>query len=185
MIAREQYIEYKEKTLSALLKAGIALTEEEKEQVEVADFGLNRLSEIGLQVITYVNTERCCAKELVLMPGQICPEHRHPEIDGAKGKEETFRCRRGSVYLYVGGFPDSKEKLGIKGRVPEDMKEYFTVYHEICLHPGEQYTLPEDTLHWFQAGEEGCVVSEFSTRSVDEADIFTDIHIDRKPQVGE
>ena len=65
------------------------------------------------------------------------------------------------------------------------MEEYFTVFHEICLHPGEQYTLVEDTLHWFQAGEEGCIVSEFSTRSVDEADIFTDIHINRMPQVGE
>ena len=52
MIAREQYEEYKVNTLSALDKAGIALTEEEKNQVEVADFGLNRLNEIGLQVIT-------------------------------------------------------------------------------------------------------------------------------------
>ena len=52
MIAREQYEEYKAATLSALEKAGIALTEEEKNQVEVADFGLNRLDEIGLQVIT-------------------------------------------------------------------------------------------------------------------------------------
>ncbi|GKH32006.1 D-lyxose/D-mannose family sugar isomerase [Muricomes sp. OA1] len=185
MIAREQYEEYKAATLSALEKAGIALTEEEKNQVEVADFGLNRLDEIGLQVITYVNTQRCCAKELVLMPYQICPEHRHPEIDGLKGKEETFRCRRGTVFLYVGGFADSGQKEGIAGKIPKDMEEYFTVFHEICLHPGEQYTLAEDTLHWFQAGEEGCIVSEFSTRSVDEADIFTDIHINRMPQVGE
>ena len=119
------------------------------------------------------------------MPYQICPEHRHPEIDGLKGKEETFRCRRGTVFLYVGGFADSGQKEGIAGKIPKDMEDYFTVFHEICLHPGEQYTLTEDTLHWFQAGEEGCIVSEFSTRSVDEADIFTDIHINRMPQVGE
>ena len=43
MRAREQYEEYKAATRSALEKAGIALTEEEKNQVEVADFGLNRL----------------------------------------------------------------------------------------------------------------------------------------------
>ena len=30
-----------------------------------------------------------------------------------------------------------------------------------------------DTLHWFQAGDEGAIVSEFSTRSYDEFDIFT------------
>jgi len=44
---------------------------------------------------------------------------------------------------------------------------------EIVLFPGDQHTIPPDTLHWFQAGDEGAVVSEFSTRSRDETDIFT------------
>lgn len=51
--------------------------------------------------------------------------------------------------------------------------------HEIVLHPGEQYTIPPDTLHWFQAGDEGAGVSEFSTRSRDKFDIFTDPQIRR------
>lgn len=136
MISRVQYEEYKEKTLSALAKAGIALTAEEKENVEVADFGLNRLEEIGLQVVTYVNTERCCAKELVLTPYQICPEHRHPEINGTKGKEETFRCRQGEVWLYVGGFPDSQEQKEIKGKIPEERN--YTEQTEMTY--GEQTT---------------------------------------------
>lgn len=185
MITKEQYEEYREKTLNALADAGIALTEAEKENVEVADFGLERLPEVGLQVITYVNTPRCCAKELVLTPWQICPEHRHPPVDGRPGKEETFRCRKGVAYVYVGGFEDSAEKKEIMGRIPQDMEPYFTVYHQLVLHPGEQYTLPPDTLHWFQAGEEGCIVSEFSTNSRDDLDIFTDPHIDRTPRVDE
>ena len=45
---------------------------------------------------------------------------------------------------------------------------------DIVLAPGEQYTIPPDTLHWFQAGGEGAVVSEFSTTSRDELDVFTD-----------
>lgn len=183
MITKKQYKDFKEKTLKALEEAGIALTDDERETVEIADFGLGRLEEVGLQVVTYVNTERCCAKELVLMPWQICPEHRHPEINGAKGKEETFRCRRGTVYLYVGGYPDSEENGSVKARLPKELRGYFTVFHEVCLQPGEQYTLPEDTLHWFQAGKDGCIVSEFSTKSVDESDIFTDIHISRMPEV--
>ena len=179
MITREQYEKYREMTLDALDKAGIALTEEERSNVEVADFGLERLEEIGLQVITYVNTDRCCAKELVLAPFQICPEHRHPPVDGKPGKEETFRCRQGTVYLYVGGFEDSaREDAADAAKIPEDLKEYFTVFHEICLKPGEQFTLPEDTLHWFQAGPDGCIVSEFSTTSRDEYDIYTDPAID-------
>jgi D-lyxose ketol-isomerase len=52
------------------------------------------------------------------------------------------------------------------------------------LHPGDQYTLMPDTPHWFQAGPEGAVVSEFSTRSTDEADQFRDPRIKRMPEVG-
>jgi D-lyxose ketol-isomerase len=36
-----------------------------------------------------------------------------------------------------------------------------------------------DTLHWFQAGPEGAVVSEFSTTNTDEFDRFTDPRINR------
>ena len=31
-----------------------------------------------------------------------------------------------------------------------------------------------NTKHWFQAGDEGAVISEFSTTSTDETDKFTD-----------
>jgi D-lyxose ketol-isomerase len=42
-----------------------------------------------------------------------------------------------------------------------------------------QYTIPPNTLHWFQAGEGGAIVSEFSSMSVDEKDVFTDPNIVR------
>jgi D-lyxose ketol-isomerase len=51
---------------------------------------------------------------------------------------------------------------------------------ELVLHPGDQYTILPDTLHWFQAGAEGgAVVSEFSTQSRDEFDVFSDPQIVR------
>jgi D-lyxose ketol-isomerase len=53
------------------------------------------------------------------------------------------------------------------------------------LQPGQQYTIPPNTLHWFQAGDEGAVVSEFSTRSRDEFDIFTDQQIRRATIIKE
>src|SRR4051812_39987121 len=84
-----------------LADAGIVLTDEERATIEVADFDLGELEQTGLQIVTYVNTSRVCAKELVMFPHQTCPEHRHPPVDGAAGKEETFRCRAGSVYLYT------------------------------------------------------------------------------------
>jgi D-lyxose ketol-isomerase len=129
--------------------AGIVLTPAEREQIEVADFGLGRLREIGLLVLVYVNTDRYCAKELVLYPGQLCPEHRHPPFDGTPGKEETFRVRTGTVRLWVGD-------------------------EELVLRAGDQHTIPPDTLHRFQAGDDGAVVSEFSSTSRDDLDVFTD-----------
>lgn len=50
---------------------------------------------------------------------------------------------------------------------------------EMVLLPGEQYTIMPNTKHWFIAGDEGAVISEFSTHSTDETDIFTDENIIR------
>ncbi|MGC8669055.1 MAG: D-lyxose/D-mannose family sugar isomerase [Chthonomonadales bacterium] len=180
MITREQYEAAVRKAKEYLTKACIVLTPEEANRIEVADFGLGDLERTGLEIVTYVNTERCCAKELVLFPHQTCPEHRHPPIDGDPGKEETFRCRWGTVYLYVPGEPTPNPQA----KPPEGSEAYFTVKHEVKLTPGDQYTLYPNTLHWFQAGPEGAIVSEFSTRSRDESDVFTDPRIVREPEVA-
>jgi len=142
--------EARERAAAMLDEAGIVLTPGERESIEIADFGLGRLEEIGLQIVVYVNTDRVGAKELIMFPHQRCPEHRHPPVDGEPGKEETFRVRRGSVQLRVDGADN------------------------ILLGPGEQYTVPPNTLHSFEAGDEGAIVSEFSTTSRDALDVFTD-----------
>jgi len=181
MLTRSQVKEAQACTADILQAAGIILSPEERERIEVASFGLDDLETQGLELITYVNTDRYCAKELVLFPGQTCPEHKHPPIGGEPGKMETFRCRAGKVYLYVEGEPSAS----IQARIPEQSKNYYTVFHEIVLQPGEQYTIPPGTFHWFQAGEEGAVVSEFSSTSRDEFDIFTDPNIQRIPVIVE
>ncbi|MEZ6192021.1 MAG: D-lyxose/D-mannose family sugar isomerase [Phycisphaerales bacterium] len=164
-------------------KVGIVMTGEERANIEVADFGMNELERTGLELVTYVNTDRYCAKELVLFPRQTCPEHIHPPIKTDKGtdpgKMETFRCRWGKVFLYVEGEPAAKPKAV----VPKGSEPYYTVFHEIVLGPGEQYTIPPNTKHWFQGDDGGAIVSEFSSTSRDEADIFTDPRIKRMPEV--
>jgi D-lyxose ketol-isomerase len=154
LITREEQREAQAYAAEQLAAAGVVLTDAERDSIEVADFGLGRLREAGLLVFVYVNTDRYCAKELILYPGQTCPEHRHPPFDGTPGKEETFRCRSGLVHLNVDG-------------------------EEIVLRPGEQHTIPPNTLHRFQAGDEGAVVSEFSSASRDDLDVFTDPAIRR------
>lgn len=180
MITREKAEYLREKCIAIFENAGIVITEQEKMKIEIADFGLNRLEDTGLELLVYVNTNRVCAKELVMFPGQTCPEHRHPNIGDVIGKEETFRCRWGKVYLYVPGEKTSNPKC----RAPLGCEACYTAWHEIELSAGEQYTLMPDTLHWFQAGENGAVVSEFSTTSRDELDIFTDPNIIRIPEIA-
>ena len=175
---KDEYISQVQKAIGYYEKANIILTEEEKNRIEVADFGLGRVSEIGLQLLTYINTARVCAKEMVLLPGQACPEHRHIPTNGSDGKEETFRCRLGKVYLYVeGGNPSD-----VSVKLPDTA---LTAFKEIVLLSGGQYTIMPNTKHWFIAGDEGAVISEFSTHSTDETDIFTDENIIREPQIEE
>ena len=179
MITRSEYDATIERATAMLKRAGIVITGEERERLEVADFGLNELEKTGLEVLTYVNTDRVCAKEIVMFPHQTCPEHWHPTKGQKLSKEETFRCRWGTVYLYIAGEPTPNPAC----LPPAGSEAHYKSRHQVVLKPGEQYTLFPDTPHWFQAGPEGAIVSEFSTRSTDDEDRFTDPRIKRAPEV--
>lgn len=181
MITKIQLKDAQERTAKMCENAGIVLTEFEKQNIEVVDEGLNDLNNTGLQIITYINTERVCAKEIILFPHQTCPEHAHPAVGDYIGKEETFRCRWGIVYLYIPG----KNTLNPGAAAPKGTEQYYTVWKEIIMKPGEQYTINPDTFHWFQAGDEGAIISEFSTSSMDETDIFTNPYIQRITIISE
>src|SRR3954454_6493307 len=113
------------RVLQTLREVGLGIAD--GEQIEYADFGLGEFSSQGLSLLTYVNTDRYCAKELVLLPGQTCPEHRHPPVDGGPGKEETCRCRWGRVRLYVQGTPWAAPSAA----PPSGSEAYYTVRHEV------------------------------------------------------
>jgi D-lyxose ketol-isomerase len=165
----------KAKALGYFKEAAIVLSSQEKENMEIADLGLNDFERTGIVLVVYLNNSRYCAKEMVLFPHQTCPEHCHPDHNGMEGKRETFRCRYGKVYLYIEGEKTENPKT----HPPAGDEKYYSVYHEIVLLPGDQYTIDKNTRHWFQAGEEGAVISEFSSPSDDASDIFTDPRIKR------
>ena len=175
MLTQEQIQNARRRATQLLEETGFVLTGVERDSIEVADFGLSELEQTGLEVLVYVNTQRVCAKEIVMFPGQTCPEHRHPPFDGTPGKEEKFRCRKGLVYLYLEGPPAKRPSC----RPAKADRGAYTVWHEVILRPGEQHLVPPNTLHWFQAGQEGAIVSEFSTQSRDDLDVFTDPDIAR------
>jgi D-lyxose ketol-isomerase len=181
MIKRSEVRRTQAQAAKMLKQAGIVLTPQEIENIEVAELGLGEVERTGLELVVYINTDRYCAKELIMFPRQTCPEHRHPPVGGEPGKMETFRCRWGNVWLYTEGQPVEKPQA----RVPAGSEPYYTVFHEIELNPGDQYTIPPNTLHWFQAGDEGAIVSEFSSTSRDESDLFTDPRIKRIPEIVE
>ena len=73
--------EVRAQAAALLRRARIAVTRSELETMEVADLGLGDIRRMGLEIIVYENNDRYCAKELVLLPRQICPEHRHPRVN--------------------------------------------------------------------------------------------------------
>jgi len=175
MVSERERGKLRLRAMTCLAQAGIVLRQEEAEQMEVADFGLGEVETTGLEVVVYANNDRYCAKELVVLPGQTCPQHRHPAVEGNPGKQETFRCRWGEAYLYVPGDPIPNPSA----RPPAHRARHYTVWNEIILRPGDQYTLAPDTWHWFQGGPQGAIVSEFSSTSTDENDVVLDPQIRR------
>jgi D-lyxose ketol-isomerase len=179
MLTHAEIQDARDAAIAALAEAGVVVTNDEAAELEVSDFGLGDLARTGLQILVYVNTDRVCAKELVMMPGQTCPEHSHVGVGAELGKEETFRVRTGEVWLYVDG------EATASPRATPARPEHYTAWHEIVLRPGDQHTIMPGTRHWFQAGPEGAIVTEFSTRSTDELDVFTDPDIRRVTVVGD
>jgi D-lyxose ketol-isomerase len=181
MITRTELRQAQARSAEMLATAGIVITPQERENIEVAEVGLGELERTGLQLVVYENNPRYCAKELILFPRQSFPEHLHPPVGDEAGKMETFRCRWGKVYLYVEGPPTPQPHC----QPPPGSEAFYHVWHEIELTPGEQHTIPPNTWHWFQAGDEGCIVSEFSSTSRDELDVFTDPRVKRLTEVVE
>ena len=180
-LTKNEVKQWQQKVIDLLNKAGIVLTEREKETIEIADLGLGNFEQTGVSIVVYHNDRNYCAKELILLPSQTNPQHKHPPIPELNyvGKQETFRCRWGEFYLYV----DGDETPNRKATLPQHRGEHYTIWHEIVLRPGEQFTIQPEMWHWFQGGPDGAIVSEFSTMSIDEADMFVDPKIKRISEI--
>jgi D-lyxose ketol-isomerase len=161
-------------------KAGIPIREDEKEKIEIADFGLNQFDKQGMHLFTMVSTNRYAAKALALAPFQTEPEHWHPPIDDDPGKQETIRVVYGILHFYIPG-----EDTLRNGFVPEGKEDVYTCRHEIVMKPGDQLTLEPGQKHWFQAGGEGAVLYTFSSTARDVLDGFTDPGVRRITEIME
>ena len=181
MISKKEFEKYKNQALGMLIKNRIYVSKDEIKSLEIADFGLSRVREFGLQTFLLIKTDKVCLKIIVLFPYQICPEHKHSKIlaDRQEGKEESLRILNGTLFFYKEGKPSNLPKY----KIPEDKKDYFTVFNEIVLKKGMKLTVEPDTWHWFQAGPSGVIIENISTKTIDEEDLFKDPNIIRIPKI--
>lgn len=56
-ISKQQYEYAKLRAIDYFNKASIVVKEEGKNNIEVTDFGLGMLEQIGVELITYINTD--------------------------------------------------------------------------------------------------------------------------------
>jgi D-lyxose ketol-isomerase len=175
VITREAYEKARAAAAELILKSGVAVRDEELAKLEVVDFGLGEIEESGLQVMPIAETPALGVRLVALLPGQTCPEHRHPPLGDHPGKEETWRVAWGEMYVNMPGEMTPERRA----RPPEHREEAFTVRYEIVLRAGDQFTSPPNTWHWFQAGPEGAVVWLFCSRFTDAEDEFTDPDVRR------
>jgi D-lyxose ketol-isomerase len=159
-------------------EAGILITDQEADSIEVVDFGLSQLAREGLQVVTLVQTEKISVKVLALFPNQTEPEHWPPPVGDDPGKEETIRVVAGSMYFYVPGENPFRDGFLVRGK-----EHFYTVRHEKLMLPGDQITQTPGTKHWFQSGRDGVVMYSFSTIARDVLGKFTDPDIVRITKV--
>ena len=178
MITRAELKEVSEKALKMMEAGGIHLSETESVKITAADFGLSRLEEEGIQILTMFETDRVTGKILVLLPFQTIPEHWHPAVGDDPGKEEIIRAISGDLYLYIPGENTLKHGFIIAGK-----EDCYTMRHEVVLHPGEQLILAPGTKHWFQAGERGAVMYSISSKVRDTLDQFSDPSIVRETKI--
>lgn len=175
MITREEYLRARRDAAEAIRKSGIVISDEEVEKMDVADFGLSRLSVEGAQIVELVGTDKIAMRVIYLKPGQTEPEHWHIGFDGYEGKQETIRVISGELYLYLAGDDNI-----CAGKIPEGQEQYYTSRNEHVMHAADTLTMPPLQKHWFQAGSEGCVFYTCSTLAVDAKDPFTNPNIVRK-----
>jgi D-lyxose ketol-isomerase len=174
MITRAEQKKARERAAQMMTQSGIRITEEEKNKIDVVDFGLSHLEIEGVQVLSLLQTERVSVKVLALLPNQTEPEHWHPPVGDDPGKEETIRVAAGTAYFYVQGENTFKQGFLVKGK-----EKCYTLMHEIVLKPGDQITFQPGEKHWFQARDDGAVLWSFSSVARDALDQFTDPNIVR------
>lgn len=165
----------KAQALVLLDRSGICISDKEKKNLKVLDFGLNHPAVEGAQLIDIVRSSKIRITILVLLPNQTLPEHMHPAYDGQSGKEEHVRILSGSMTVYRPGI-----STNFSGKIPIGKEQWYQNRNGIVLKPGDSLFVEPQIFHWFQAGESGCVSFGFYTAVDESRNIFSDPSVSLK-----
>jgi len=152
-----------------LRRSGFPVTDAEWEAMEISDFGLGNPRSEGFAFIDILRSARLRITLIALLPNQALPQHVHPPYEGEQGKEETLRVLSGQTKVYIKGKATDPDLL-----IPAGKDPFYTARQQVCLNPGEQYTVSPGIEHWFQGGPEGSVSICFQNRVDETKNLFRD-----------
>lgn len=178
MLTRSEWNEARQWVWDFIKRAGFQVHDREFNSISVVDLGLNELETTGLYILTLFETEWVGAKLLIMKPYQFFPQHRHPALpnENFPGKTEVIRGFWGKLYLVIPG----EKTFPAHTNPPLHRKKYINIWHELEINPGDQYIIPPNTWHWFQAGPQGAIVWSISSKVTDVQDQFQDLQVVRK-----
>ena len=144
-----------------------------REELFVTDLGVGDFWKVGVGGTMWCNSQEhgYFSFEIMLLPGQMIPEHWHVETEGAPAKMESWHTRYGMIYTFGEGEPTEPCPV----EVPASQKDYVTVHHCELLELGQVRPLNRlNAKHYMIAGAEGAVVTEYASYHDGEALRFTD-----------
>ncbi len=144
-----------------------------REELFVTDLGVGDFWNVGIGGIMWCNSQEYgyFSYEIMLLPGQMIPEHWHIESEGGPAKMETWHTRYGMIYTFGEGEPTEPCPV----EVPASQKDFITVHHCEPLELGQVRPLNRlSAKHYMIAGPKGAVVTEYASYHDDDALRFTD-----------
>jgi D-lyxose ketol-isomerase len=131
-----------------------------REDLWVSDYGVGEFTKLGLAAYIFVNNEedRYMMLDLMLLPGQMLPEHWHVEGGGNPVKREGWLVRWGLAHIVGIGEPNLSPDVVI----PKcHCGGTATTKHAVIATPGTFVKLAKaESRHWQYGGPEGAIVTE-------------------------
>ena len=160
---------FRAEALEMIGQSGFILSDKDLEALAVDDFGLGHFEMEGFVWVDLLRSPRVRTVLITLFPGQSLPQHIHPPYDDEPGKEETMRVLWGQARIYVPGEVNNPDIS-----IPKGKEKYYSVFHQIVLNAGDQYSIPPNTQHWFQGGPDGAVTMTIQNRVDETRNVFLD-----------